>query len=517
MKNIIYIIIASVAGWSCTQLKSEIKSDTKENAKPPITVVVHRGSHREAPENTFVAMKNAVEQGADYIEVDVATSSDGVFYCLHDNTLDRTTNGHGEISQRTSDYIDTLDAGSWFSPEFEGEGIPRVTELIKAFRGKTKFYFDIKDADIDQLITLIRMEKLENDCFVWFSDREKAKVFMEKTPDIAVKMNAKSAEDITTILQTYQPRIIETDVANITSEMQELCKQNNLKLMANLLRDSWWEYKQAIDLQIDMVNIDHPDYFRNMISAPGNEFHDYRLAAHRGGIVENVFNEFDPKSIQAAIDSGYWMLEIDVRPTKDKHIIVHHDNNLSRIYGVDKNVSDMTLQELKKLKATQGNYAPMTFEEVAQMCKGKIRFMMDLKPTSPEPWFCAEINRVLKKYNMLKSAYFIRNDVRMYFEAGKFGFRMSEAEAMWERLKAGEDIAAHYYLFDHGNRLNAEVTRWCQRYAIDVCASVNIGHYRMEDHAMGARRDILHLQDCGVTCFQIDSDYDEYFNLRPDM
>jgi len=91
---------------------------------------------------------------------------------------------------------------------------------------------------------------------------------------------------------------------------------------------------------------------------------------------------------------------------------------------------------------------------------------------------------------------------------------MSEAEEMRKRILDGEDIAAHYYLFDHGNRLNAEVARWCQRNYIDVCASVNISHYRMEDHTMGARRDIQHLKECGVTFYQIDSDYDQYFDLR---
>lgn len=510
MKNIVTLLMISVTIWSCTHLKSETRKDSKR----PIEIVVHRGAHREAPENTFAAMRKAVDQGAAYIEIDLSVSSDGVLYCLHDKTLDRTTNGDGEIAHRSSTYIDTLDAGSWFSPAFRNERVPRVTDLIREFRGKIKFYFDVKEADIDQLISMIRTEKLENDCFVWFSDNEKAKVLMDKAPDIPVKMNAGSPAEIRKLLTTCRPQVIESDAAHITVEMLATCRKNNLKLMASLLRDSWWEYKRMIEMEVDMVNLDHPDYFTAMLTDPENKFNHYRLAAHRGGIVENTFSEFDPRSIKAAIDSGYWMLEIDVRPTADRHVVVHHDATLSRVYGIDRKVEDMTLAELKALKSISGGYAPMTFEELSEMCAGKIRFMMDIKPANPEPWFTTEVNRILEKYDMLENAYFIRNDVQSFFDKGKFGFRMNEAEEMRNRLKAGENIAARYYLFDHGNRLNAEVARWCQRNSIDVCASVNVGHYRMEDHMAGAARDIAHLKDCGVTLYQIDSDYDRHFKLK---
>ncbi|MBN2814014.1 MAG: hypothetical protein JXQ80_08040 [Bacteroidales bacterium] len=237
----------------------------------------------------------------------------------------------------------------------------------------------------------------------------------------------------------------------------------------------------------------------------------YRLVAHRGGITEKVFDEFDPLSIQAAIDSGYWMLEMDVRPTADHQVILHHDATLKRIYGVDKRPEELTLAELKKLRALKGGYAPVTFEEAAAMCSGKIRFMVDVKPNTAEKWFYDEINRVLQQYHMADEAYFIRNDIASFFTAGSFGFRMEELPAMKKRLSQGEDIQKKYYLFDHGNRINAEAARWCQQHNIEVCASVNIGHYFYESHEKGAHRDIEYLKQSGVTLFQIDSDYDQHF------
>jgi glycerophosphoryl diester phosphodiesterase len=509
MKLHLSFLVFSLSVLSCTPKESQqINSSSK-----PIEVVAHRGANRLAPENTMASMQKAIEHGADYIEIDLATSMDGIFYCFHDRRLERTTNGEGEFSSKNSGYIDSLDAGSWFSPEFVNERIPRVSEMLKKAEGKTKIYFDVKDADIDKLIELIKAEVLEKDCFVWFSNRDRAKLFRSKAPHIPLKLNAKSPQEVIAHVETYNPQIIECDVFNITPELQQVCRENNLKLMANILRDSWWEYKTAIELQVDMVNLDHPDYFQSMLTSPGYEFKDYRLAAHRGGIIEDIYDEYDPRSIQAAIDSGYWMLEIDVQPTEDHHIIVHHDYNLERIFGIDKKSTEMTLTELKKLQAIHGGYAPLTFDEVVKICEGRIRFMMDLKPGNPEPWFNAEIKRVLEAYDMLDETYFIRDELKTFYQKGKYGFRMYEVDKMRARLISGENIAAHYYLFDHGNRINAEVARWCQKNHIEICASVNVGHYRMEHHFNGAMRDIDYLKKSGVTLFQIDSQYDDFFNL----
>ena len=240
-------------------------------------------------------------------------------------------------------------------------------------------------------------------------------------------------------------------------------------------------------------------------------FTQFKLIAHRGGITEGKFNEYDPRSIQAAIDSGYWMLEIDVRPTKDHQLVVHHDNDLKRIYGVPGRVEEMTLAQLKSVKALKGNYSPMTLEEVLQMMKGKIKIMVDLKPSEPAPWFNSRINDLLKKYDMLADALFLRNDVMSFYEGGKFGFRMSELDKIKQLVANHDKVINRYYLFDHGNRINAETARWCQKNNIPVCTSVNIGHYKMEDPFMGAKRDIEYLIKCGITLHQIDSDFDDFF------
>lgn len=236
----------------------------------------------------------------------------------------------------------------------------------------------------------------------------------------------------------------------------------------------------------------------------------YKLIAHRGGIVGDRYAEYDPESIKAAIEEGYYMLEIDVYPTADSNLVCHHDRSLKRIYGVEGRISDMDMSQIRKLKALKGGYSPLSFEDVCRMCEGRTRIMVDIKADSLTGWYCDSISSIMSRYGLAESAFFIRNDVEPYFGEGKYGFRISEIPDMERRIRAGEDVASRYYLFDHGNRINGESVKWCQKNGIDICASVNIVHYVNEDPFDGAKRDIEHLKRLGVTIFQIDSDFSEW-------
>jgi glycerophosphoryl diester phosphodiesterase len=94
-------------------------------------LIAHRGASSYAPENTIAAFDKAYELGARSIELDVMMCADGGLFVFHDATLERTTNGQGEFGAATSEYIASLDAGSWFAERFEGERIPSLPEALR--------------------------------------------------------------------------------------------------------------------------------------------------------------------------------------------------------------------------------------------------------------------------------------------------------------------------------------------------------------------------------------------------
>src|SRR3984885_10955009 len=105
-------------------------SPVTDNANKKIMDISHRGEHLHHPENTLPAFQAAIDAGADYFELDVRTTSDGKLVLMHDSTVDRTTNGTGEVHNLTFDQIRALDAGAKFSQNFVGTKIPTLDEAF---------------------------------------------------------------------------------------------------------------------------------------------------------------------------------------------------------------------------------------------------------------------------------------------------------------------------------------------------------------------------------------------------
>ncbi|OWA33931.1 hypothetical protein B9G55_16450 [Saccharibacillus sp. O16] len=97
-------------------------------------IFAHRGASGTRPENTMAAFRRAVELGATGIETDVQLSADGELVLIHDETLTRTASAPGWVGDQTYEQLRSLDAGSWFHPDFMGERIPHLNELLKLAR-----------------------------------------------------------------------------------------------------------------------------------------------------------------------------------------------------------------------------------------------------------------------------------------------------------------------------------------------------------------------------------------------
>ncbi|MCS0497998.1 glycerophosphodiester phosphodiesterase [Protaetiibacter mangrovi] len=101
----------------------------------PAFVAGHRGDRADAPENTMPGFAAAFASGLDFVETDVQLTADGVPVLMHDDTVDRTTDGTGAVADLTVDQIRALDAGSWYAPEFAGTRVPLLVEFLDALAG----------------------------------------------------------------------------------------------------------------------------------------------------------------------------------------------------------------------------------------------------------------------------------------------------------------------------------------------------------------------------------------------
>lgn len=118
-------------------------------------VWAHRGASARAPENTLLAFREAEAAGADGLELDVQLSHDGVPVVLHDETLDRTSDGRGPVAELSLEEIKRLDAGSWFSAAFSGEKIPTLEEVLRWGGNRLRFNVEIKDSSAAQAVLVL--------------------------------------------------------------------------------------------------------------------------------------------------------------------------------------------------------------------------------------------------------------------------------------------------------------------------------------------------------------------------
>jgi glycerophosphoryl diester phosphodiesterase len=114
--------------------------------------MAHRGNQVACPENTLAAFRRAFEEGADILETDLHMTADGVFVCIHDATLDRTTDGGGAVAEQTLAEIKRYSA-SFGRPEFAAERVPTLDELLEILPENVALALELKsDAFLDQAV-----------------------------------------------------------------------------------------------------------------------------------------------------------------------------------------------------------------------------------------------------------------------------------------------------------------------------------------------------------------------------
>jgi glycerophosphoryl diester phosphodiesterase len=128
-----------------------------------VKVIGHRGASTLAPENTLASFRKAIELGVDYIELDVWNSLDDSLMVIHDNDINRTTNGTGFVTALTYLQLRRYSAGSWFAPEFAAERIPTLREVLTlAGDMNTKACIEIKNTQVTaavvDLVTAMGMD-----------------------------------------------------------------------------------------------------------------------------------------------------------------------------------------------------------------------------------------------------------------------------------------------------------------------------------------------------------------------
>ncbi|MBX2842123.1 MAG: hypothetical protein KTR26_10140 [Flammeovirgaceae bacterium] len=156
---IISIILIALRGFFLNSFYDVPNITTLKNKK--ITIIAHRGASGHAPENTLAAFTTALDMQSDVIELDIHLSKDGEVVVIHDESVERTTNGFGLVKDLTLSELKGLDAGEWFGSDYKGENIPTLKESLELIKGSAKVLIEIKTGRDGFIYTNIEKKTIE--------------------------------------------------------------------------------------------------------------------------------------------------------------------------------------------------------------------------------------------------------------------------------------------------------------------------------------------------------------------
>lgn len=236
-------------------------------------LIAHRGEHRRHPENTLSAIQGAIDAGADYVEMDVRRSRDGVHLLMHDATLDRTTDGKGRVADMDWSELSRRTVRTSGSTNGPTDRIPRLEEALKATRGRIRIYLDFKAGDVAQVARMLREEGVA-DAVVVYDRPERTPVWRENLPGVEFILSApdKAETDpgvLEAFVKRYRPKALD-NAANpgFTAACRKLGVENWPDAQRETEDASWWT--DVLATGVTGFQTDHPAEAAEWLRKTGN-------------------------------------------------------------------------------------------------------------------------------------------------------------------------------------------------------------------------------------------------------
>jgi glycerophosphoryl diester phosphodiesterase len=249
------------ADWVKTDLPEELLAHAlwQRVRHRPVLISLHRGASRYAPENTIPAFEKAIKLGADFVEFDVRTSSDGAFYLLHNSTLDGTTSGQGPIASATSSFVDSLSAGVKFGRPFAAVHLPTLDQFLGTVAGKVDLYFDAKAIAPEALAAAVDRHHMAERTLVYQSVPYLLRL-KAIDPRIRALPSLASVDQLQTIADKLKPYAVDAKWTILSRELITRCHALGILVFSDALgeHETVKDYSQAMDWGIDLIQTDHP-------------------------------------------------------------------------------------------------------------------------------------------------------------------------------------------------------------------------------------------------------------------
>lgn len=225
-------------------------------------VTAHRGFSGAAPENTYYAFKKAMECRSDFIELDVQMTSDNRLVVIHDETVDRTTNGKGKVSSMTYDELMQLSAGGWFGDEYEDAKIMLLSEVLDLVGDDIMLNIEIKNRGdvkpaVDETVRLVEEYDIEESCYISSFSYSALKRVKKQNPKIKTALIA-NVDTAVSYSQLMYINAVSMNYLFVNRNVVNSAHQNGKQIFVWTV-DRKDSMQDMIDLGVDNIITDVPD------------------------------------------------------------------------------------------------------------------------------------------------------------------------------------------------------------------------------------------------------------------
>ncbi|RUO33513.1 glycerophosphodiester phosphodiesterase family protein [Aliidiomarina sanyensis] len=228
--------------------------------------IAHRGNSWDAPENTLAAIERAIQDGADYIELDVRHTADGVLVLKHDRDMLRVAGDPRAIWEIRFEELRALDAGSWFDPAFAGEPVPTLAEAVEVIRGRAGLYLETKGApQMPHLVPMVMeelasLDMLEDTIFASLSVQDLIQA-KQLQPDLRTSLLVHTAVGV---VERQPFEILAMRDALVTPARLSRVRRQGQALHVWTVNDPH-HMRRFLDVGVDGIITDRPDVLADMM------------------------------------------------------------------------------------------------------------------------------------------------------------------------------------------------------------------------------------------------------------
>ncbi|BAV07860.1 glycerophosphoryl diester phosphodiesterase [Filimonas lacunae] len=355
-------------------------------------VIAHRGDHTVFPDNSLTAFQKAIELGVDYVEVDVRTTKDDSLIAVHNSVLTLADGSRKEVREMT--YAEV---------QMQAPHIPTFRQVLSLCRNKVNIYLDFKDADVLTTWQLVQWAGMQKQMVVYVNTMSQYYQWHTAVPVMplmgSVPDSITTADALRVFLQQHALAAVDGSVGGYSKPMLQLLAKQKVEVWLDVQQkretpDSWNKALQEAPggLQTDhpaallrYLQQQQPHALKTRVDSILWNFNHHPeqmlVVAHRAD--HNNYPENSLPAIQKAIDAGIDIVELDVRETKDKVLVVMHDKDIQRTTNGKGLVSDVTYAELQRFHLLHDgkvtNAVIPRVEEALRLTKGKIMVDLDFK------------------------------------------------------------------------------------------------------------------------------------------